>query len=303
MTFPRRLVRSACVLIVALLSIAPVSAQAPAREKPAVNKGLIWKIERNGRTGWLVGSIHSLPSDFYPLPVSMTDAFSQSDMLVEELDINEATNPITAAMMLAKATFPPGTTLSSQLSPETLAKATAALPKFGLDIQVVQQFKPWMVSMMIEALRLQRLGFDPAFGIDKHFQDAAAKAGKQFQALETATEQLSFLDGLSARTQDLMLRESVDGPDEEFTKTINALTGAWRAGDAAALEKLALMDVKQAQEVYDSLIVGRNRQWIPKIDACVQARKCFVVVGAAHMVGPDGLVALMKQKGYSAAQQ
>ena len=193
--------------------------------------------------------------------------------------------------------------MSSQISPETAAKLTPALPKFGLDIQSVQQFKPWMVSLMIDALRLQRMGFNPAFGIDKHFQDAAAKAGKQFQALETASEQISFLDGLSARTQELMLRESVESPDEEFTKTINALTTTWRAGDAAGLEKLALSDVKQAPEVYDSLIAGRNRQWIPKIDACVQARRCFVVVGAAHMVGKDGLVALLKQRGYALTQQ
>ena len=299
----RRFIRRACVLIIALLSTSVVSTQAPVRERPVVNKGLIWKIERSGRTGWLVGSIHSLPEGFYPLPAAMMEAFSQSEVLIEELDIDEASNPIAAAMMLAKATYPAGTTLSSQISPDTAAKVTAALPKFGLDIQAVQQFKPWMISLMVEALRLQRLGFNPALGIDKHFQEAAAKAGKQFQALETANEQISFLDGLSARTQDLMLRESVEGPDEEFTKTINALTNAWRAGDAAWLEKLAMMDVKQAPEVYDSLIAGRNRQWIPKIDACVQSRKCFVVVGAAHLVGKDGLVALMREKGYSAAQQ
>ena len=72
-----------------------------------------------------------------------------------------------------------------------------------------------MVSLTVQTLALQRIGFDPAFGIDKHFQDAAAKAGKRFMALETAREQIEFLDRLSPKTQDLMLRESIESADAE----------------------------------------------------------------------------------------
>ena len=162
--------------------------------------------------------------------------------------------------------------------------------------------KPWMVSLTIQTLALQRIGFDPAFGIDKHFQDAASKAGKRFLALETAAEQIEFLDRLSPKMQDQMLRESIESADAEQAE-IKAIAAAWRAGDAAAVERLALESLKDAQEVYQSLLVDRNRRWLPKIESCVQGRSCFVVVGAAHLVGSEGLVALLKQRGYTVEQQ
>jgi uncharacterized protein YbaP (TraB family) len=158
-----------------------------------------------------------------------------------------------------------------------------------------------MVSITIETIALQQLGFDPAHGIDKHFRDAATAAGKRFVALETAEEQIGFLDGLSPGTQDAMLKESVEGIQAEQTE-IRALARAWRAGDAATVERIALKGLSESPEVYNALLRDRNRRWVPQIESCVQTRACFVVVGAAHLVGPEGLVALLKARGYAVEQ-
>jgi uncharacterized protein YbaP (TraB family) len=277
-----------------------LAGQSAPRDAPRTDKGLIWQFEREGRTGWLVGSIHMATADFYPLPASMSEAFGRADVLVEEINLDEASSPAFAALVLSKAMYPAGTTLSSQLSPETAKILAAGLARNGLAIELLQQFKPWMVALTLQQLALQRMGLDPALGIDKHFSDAAAKTGKPLIGLETPAQQIDFLDGLSAPTQDQMLRESIE--ETELTE-IKAIISAWRAGDATVVERLTVASLKDAPEVYQRVLVERNRRWIPAIEDCVQKRRCFVVVGAAHLVGPDGLVTLLKQRGYKVEQR
>ena len=310
-TLPRSM-RYTAALVAALLCAAtnPSRAQglaAVARpqavESRGTSRGLIWKVERDGKQAWLVGSLHLLTPDFYPLPASMEQAFAKSDVLMEEIDMNEASDPQLAASILSKAMNPPGTTLSGQLSKETITVVSAWLTNMGLSLDSLQPLKPWMVAVTVQTLALQRMGFDPALGLDKHFQDGATRGGKRLQPLETALEQISFLDGLSPKTQDLMLRESVQSAESEQLQ-IKSIAAAWRSGDVAAMERIALSDMKDAPEVYDMLLVSRNRRWVPKVEACMQSnRSCFIVVGAAHLVGPDGLVALLQQRGHSIVQQ
>ena len=275
---------------------AQAAAQAPAR-------GLLWKVDRDGRQAWLVGSLHLLPPDFYPLPDSLERAFAASDALMEEVDLDSADDPAVARTILSKAMNPPGVTLSSQLSKESLAAVTGLLSKAGLPISMLEQMKPWMVSMTLQALALQRIGFDPALGIDKHFADAAKRTRKPLLPLETVVEQIDFLDGLNPTTQDRMLRETIEALDTEMTQ-VREIAAAWRAGDAAAMERVTLADMKDAPDVYELLLAGRNRRWVPQIEGCMQTyRSCFVVVGAAHLIGSDGVPTLLKARGYTITQQ
>jgi uncharacterized protein YbaP (TraB family) len=86
--------------------------------------------------------------------------------------------------------------------------------------------------------------------------------------------------------------------------SVAAMIGAWRNGDAAALEKMALSSFDGYRGAYTSLIVERNNNWVPQIEACMaKPQPCFVVVGAAHLVGPDGLLTLLQKKGYRIEQQ
>ena len=295
----KRLIASLAAL---LLSVAALSGQTPQRPAEPSGKGFIWKMERNGRVGWLVGSLHLATPDFYPLPDTMEQAFARADTLVEEIDMAEAASPDFTAMVLSKALYPAGTTLASQISADTYNLVNAWLTRSGMAIAPFQQMKPWMVSITLQTLALQRIGFDPAHGIDEHFRNGATRTGKRFVALETAAEQIDYLDRLTPRTQDVMLRESVESADTEMVE-IKALAAAWRAGDAVTVERIALAGLNDAPEVYQSLLTDRNRKWMPAIESCVQTRSCFVVVGAAHLVGKDGLIAMLKAQGYSVEQQ
>lgn len=304
MTTFRRLTLAclAAALVAATMSVPAAQTPPPAAAQAASGRGFIWEIARDGRTGWLVGSLHLATPEFYPLPASMEQAFARADTLMEEIDMDEAASPAFASVVLSKAMYPAGTTLESQVSKETFTRASEWLARSGLPLAAFQQMKPWMVSLTVQTLALQRLGFDPAHGIDKHFRDGATRDGKRFVALETAAEQIDFLDGLSPATQDVMLRESLESIETELAE-IKALAAAWRAGDAAAVERIALAGFADAPEVYKSLLVDRNHRWMPEIESCIQTRACFVVVGAAHLVGTDGLVALLRARGYSVEQR
>jgi uncharacterized protein len=287
-------VRLACVLA-SVASIAPaIRAAAPA--------SFVWKATGQGNTVYLGGSIHMLTADFYPLSPAFERAFSDSDLLVEEVDFAEMTATEVQMQALMRAMLPSGQTLDKVLAPATLALVNKAAADVGAPMEALQRMKPWMIALTLEGLTLTKAGFDPDLGIDKHFYDRARAEGKGVQGLETVAYQLSRLDEMTMEQQERMLTQSLKELDTEKA-SVGKLTSAWKTGDAAAVERVVLADLKADPLLYQRLLVERNKNWVPKIEALF-ARKthALVLVGAAHLVGPDGLVAMLKAKGYTIEQ-
>ena len=274
----------------------------PAAASGESGKGFLWRIERAGRVGWLVGSIHVLTPDYYPLPETMEKAFLRSTTLMEEADISEMTSPEVVKLLTTKAIYTDGETLKTQLSPDTYRLMTERLAKFGLPVETFERMRPWMMTLTLVAAEMKRAGFDPELGVDRHFFDKAARHGKKFQTLETLAEQLELFAGLSPRLQESMLRDTLKSLDNEISQ-MKTVADMWRSGDAAGLERIVLAPMMKEPALYDAMIVQRNRNWIPRIEACLDGGHCFVVVGAAHLIGPDGLLAALQQKGYSVQQE
>jgi len=297
--------RAARVILVlaGLVAAVPPALAQNAPSAAANGRGLIWTVERDGRTGWLVGSLHLLTADAYPLPAALDEAFARADVLVEEVNPDELKEPAAAMQLLAKAMYPPGTTLQSQVSKETFDKIARRAAAAGLPIERLQSFKPWMVALTLVGLEMQRGGFDASLGLDQHFRARAPAAGKTVRTLETALEQIDFLEGLSPQLQDGLVAATLDGAETELAQ-LQRIAAAWKAGDPAPIERLLLIDMKSVDaKVYDTLVVGRNRRWVPKLEECFATQRCFVVVGAAHLVGPDGLVTMLRAKGYTVTQK
>jgi uncharacterized protein YbaP (TraB family) len=170
-------------------------------------------------------------------------------------------------------------------------------------MEALQRFKPWMLALTLEGLELASAGFDPQLGLDKHFYDLAKESGKAVQGLETVDFQLSRLDGMTAEQQDRMLAQTLKEIDTE-KGSVAKLTTAWKTGDAGAVERLVLGSLKVEPALYERLLVERNKNWLPKIEALFsRSGHALVLVGAAHLVGPDGLLAMLKAKGYRIEQQ
>ena len=115
--------------------------------------------------------------------------------------------------------------------------------------------------------------------------------------------QIDRFDTMPEALQEQMLRSTLSELEVQ-RNSVATMIRAWRQGDAAALEKMALSSFDGYRGAYTSLIVERNNNWVPQIEACMaKPQPCFVVVGAAHLVGPDGLLTLLQKKGYRIEQQ
>lgn len=265
-------------------------------------RSFAWKVTGRPGTIYLVGSVHLLTKDFYPLNAALENAYKDSDLLVEEVDIAEMTGAGSQFAMLARGMQPSSQPLDQALSAATLALLDRKASELGMPIEALKQFKPWMIALTLEALQWQKAGFDPELGLDKHFYEQARRDGKAVQGLETVEYQLSRFDEMPMKLQDHLLAETLKSMDTERAN-MATLMAAWRTGDARTVERIVLKDLQTEPELYQRLLVERNRNWLPKIDALFARRgNAMVVVGAAHLVGPDGLLAMLRAKGYRVEQ-
>jgi hypothetical protein len=286
-----------CALI--LLSVASIQAQ----EKATIeNKGCLWKIKSKNNTVYLLGSVHVLKKENYPLPAAMDKAFEDADKLVLEVDLGTFEQPAVQGMILSKALYADNKTLQDNLSKEAYDLIKTRISELGLNIDQFNRLEPWFVALTTTVLKLQKLGFDANYGVDKYFFDKAKKANKEVLAFETAEYQIARFDEMSARTQELYLQQVLKELDST-EKGFNEIVGAWAKGDIDSLDNLLSKSLKEFPELYERLLVERNKNWIPKIEEFLQKDKNYlVVVGAAHLAGKDSVLNLLKAKGFTIEQ-
>jgi uncharacterized protein YbaP (TraB family) len=268
----------------------------------AQNRDFIWKASRGPSVVYLVGSVHLLSKDYYPLSPALDKAFKDTDLLVEELHLGQMAQVESQMTILMRGMLPSGQSLDKVVSPATFALVSERVKSLGLPIEPLSRFKPWALALTLLGLEWQAAGFDAELGLDKHFYDQAVTAGKEVQGLETIEFQISQFDEMSMEEQDRMLASTLRELETEKA-AVTTLANAWKAGDAATVEKIVLQELRKEPGMYQRLLVDRNKNWMPKIEALFSRKgRSFVVVGAAHLVGPDGLLALLKAKGYAIEQ-
>ena len=282
------------IVLVALTLVATAHA--------AQAKTFAWKATGKGGTIYLIGSIHVMSDSFYPLNPALEAAFKDSDLLVEEVDLAEMLDPMAQMGILTKGMLPSNQSLDKVLSPATMALVKKATGDLGAAGGPLMRFKPWMLAIALQGLELQKAGYDPELGLDKHFYDQAKASGKAVQGLETADYQISVFDGMTMEQQERLLAQTLKELETELA-SVGKLADAWKSGDAPTVERIVQSELKAEPQMYQRLLVDRNKAWLPKIEALfARTGRALVVVGAAHLVGPDGLVAMLKAKGYTVEQ-
>jgi len=285
------------VLLVASLVLAAqqaITAQA---------RNFLWKASNQQGMVYLVGSVHLLAKEYYPLNPAFEAALNESDLLVEELDLGEMLAPESQMALLTRGLLPAGQSLEKVVSPSTMDVVTRRVVALGLPLEPLKRFKPWSLALTLLALEWQKAGFEAELGLDKYFYDRAKEGGKAVQGLETVAFQISRFDDMSMADQDRLLLQSLKELDTEVA-AVTTLANAWKAGDAATVERVVLQDVKSDPLLYRRLVVERNQTWLPRIEALFgRSKPAVVVVGAAHLVGPDGILAALRAKGYTLEQR
>jgi uncharacterized protein YbaP (TraB family) len=265
----------------------------------AATPSFVWKAtSKQGGIVYLAGSVHLLSANYYPLNPAFDAAFTASDLLVEEVDLGDMRSPESQMLMLTRGMLPAGQSLEKIVSAATYELVSAKIEALGLPRGPLNQFKPWALALTLQLLEWQKAGFNADLGLDKHFYDLAVATKKSVQGLETVAFQISRFDEMSMELQDRFLSETLE--ELEATKAaVTKLADAWKSGDAAAVESIVLSDLKGEPEIYQRLLVDRHRTWLPKLEALFsRPRPAFVVVGAAHLVGEDGLLEMLRSKGY-----
>ncbi len=288
------------VLLASLVFAA--SATDPARAQ-APKHNFLWKVQSKTGVLYLAGSVHALTPDIYPLDPAFQKAFDASGALVEEISLADADTVSALPLLMAKGMYRDGRTFDQVVSKETAALVAERLKVMPGVADLIKPLKPWVITLLLTAVQMQQSGLDASLGLDKHFFDKATASRKEVIALETAESQLDLFDTMPDGVQEQMLRSTLNDLNAGDAE-LKSMVASWRRGDAAGIEKILLGGFNSLPGAYQALLVNRNRNWLPQLDACLtRATPCFVVVGAAHLVGPDGLLALLAKKGYRLEQQ
>lgn len=276
-------------LLTALLTVLLVnvaSAEAP-----------VWKVSDEQYTLYIGGTIHVLDAGDYPLPEAFERAYRAADRLVFEADMQSAGTLGFQQRLLEAALYTDGSNLASHLRPDTLERLRDFMHQRGIPLETVLPFRVGMLVTLLTVNELQRQGIQGR-GVDQFFNDRAVRDGKPVSALETLEQQIRFVAQMGTGEENQIVLQTLEQL-EDFAHEFEQLKAAWREGDTAQLEAIALDDFKAFPAAYASMLVDRNRAWMPQIQTMLANREIeYLLVGVLHLVGPDSVLAMLEEQGY-----
>jgi hypothetical protein len=288
-------------------------AQAPAGTCADPGSSLLWQvtgndIDQRGLTLHLFGSIHLGKPEFYPLHPRIESTFRAADKLVFEIDPLAAAEPENALRMQLRGMLPSGQTLVDVVSPQALDNLRGVLARFGIPLENFMTMKPWLLTLFLANVQASTLGYSAEHGLEGYFM-AQRAPGTAIGELETLEQQVDMLDSLDP---EMLLGYSLQDFDDSAVE-IEALIGAWRCADLAALSERLFSDLKAFEQesdpaqraaleaLYRRIYTDRNVVMANGIHALAQGDNgaVFVVVGSAHLLGVGSVVELLQERGYT----
>lgn len=282
---------------------APAAAAAPATVLPATGAGpALWVVKDADSTLYLFGTVHVLKPTTAWGSAKVDAAFNAASDIYFEIS-----NPDDQAAMvplIQQYGVSPQTPLSSLLTPAEIADLDAAAKTIGASAAQLDVFRPWLAGLSLSMAPLVKAGYDPASGVELIFKSRAQAAGKPIHGFETIDEQVRVLATLPEEAQLEFLRSTLESFDSAATE-LDTLVEAWAAGDTATLQKVGVDEMKtEAPAIYDALLTRRNAGFADDIQGLLAGSGvAFIAVGAAHLVGPDSVQAMLETRGVTVEQQ
>ena len=273
----------------------------PAATVPATANPALWRVSDTDTTIYLFGTVHVLPPTLEWRTDKIDKALAESKAVYFETDLDPAPNEI-LTLLQKLGMYPPSERLSDKLSEEDRAAFEKAANDLGLPAFQLDTMRPWLAGITLAEAMITKAGYDATSGVERKLAPSAIGAGKQIRRLETIEQQLLAFADVSEKAQLRFLMDGVRQMDEEAA-VLDNMVKAWAAGDIGQLEKIMIEeDFQEMPEIYDALLVKRNRNWAKQIDELVDAEAgtFFIAVGAAHLVGKDSVIAMLKPIGHTA---
>ncbi|WP_221800704.1 TraB/GumN family protein [Oceanobacter mangrovi] len=258
----------------------------------------VWQVSKNGSHIYLAGTIHLLKPSDYPLPDEYETAFQHSDRLVFETDIGKLNTPELQQLVAQTMLAGPEETIDKVLSPRTYSALMLEFGKRGMSLQQLRPFKVSLAILTLTVAEMKARGLT-ASGVDEYFYQRALEQGKALGMLESVQQQIDFLANMGKGSEDEMVSQTLRDLQEIETKLAD-MVAAWRNGNTERMNQELVEDMRiNYPQVYQQLLVTRNNNWLPGIERLfAEDGTELVMVGAAHLVGPDGLLARLQQAGY-----
>lgn len=279
-------------------AVEPAAEQAAAETPP---KPAIWKIADADTTVYLFGTVHVLPPSLTWHSPAVDQALEESKAVYFETDTEG--DPMAFRDIIQRlGLYEPSERLSDRLSLEDLELLKSALAKLELPLVALESMRPWYAGVVIGEAVVRRAGYDVTSGVESVMRPAATAAGKEIRFLETVEQQMASFATLPEAVQIKFLVNGLAEIDNA-TQELGALVEAWKIGDTETLDKLLIEDdLAVLPELHDALLKKRNAEWAPKIDALVKSEPgaFLVAVGAAHLIGKDSVIEMLKPMGYAA---
>ena len=263
----------------------------------------LWRVSKGAHSLFIGGTIHVLRKTDFPLPAAFDDAFDQSSKIVFETDVAATESPVFGQQMMERLMYSDGRTLADGLTPKTYQQLEKFCMERGVPILMFQQMRPPAAVLTLMMLELQRLGISNT-GVDSHYFQRAQAEHKHIGELETAAEQLEFVANIGKGREDDFVRYSLKDM-QELEMVMGELTSAWREGDQQKMAALSLDEMrKEFPGMYQQLLVDRNTNWLPRIESMLKDPGVeLVLVGALHLVGEEGVLAMLRERGYRLEQR
>ena len=281
----------ACTLMLTVLVV-------PAAAEPA-----IWHLMDEDSDIYIFGTVHILPPEMEWQSPEMAAAFANADTIWFEAPALDPDAQLETIQLITRYGMnEPGNSLSDQLSEEARALLEEIVSGLGIGAGNLEGMRPWLAAMTVSLSYIQSQGYDPTSGVDYVLWQEASAAGKDIAYFETLEQQVRFLADLPSEIEvaylEQMLRDFEGAGDE-----LDRLVTAWETGDIATIDAVMNGETREAApELHETLLVGRNRNWIQTIEETLEGSGShFMAVGAAHIAGPQGVVELLRAEGFEIA--
>jgi len=267
----------------------------------AIAKSTVWKVSKNNDHVFIGGTIHVLPEE-QSMPIEFINAYNSTEQLILEAQLPDPNDVAAQQAMITQMSYNNGINLQNKLTPETFKLLTNYFSTIGSDVNQFTSFKPGFVITIMALIELQRAEISGE-GVDAYFETQATKDNKKINYLETADMQFTMLSQLGEGYEDEFILANLE-LNSSFSEFFGLVLDAWQVGDSVRLESI-INDAALESDAksYDALFSARNKNWVPKIEAMFNNKhKELVLVGAGHLFGKDGLLGLLKAKGYTLEQ-
>lgn len=259
-----------------------------------------WRVDGKRGSVYLFGSVHFGRPSFFPLPAAINQAFDRSDVLAVEVDITQIDPKRAERALMQHGQLPAGQTLRALLSPQTYEQLTKVCARRGLPVSAFERFQPWFAALQLVLSEIRASPLEQSLGLDLHFLKRVGQ--HRIDELESFEGQLRLSAEASLAEQAALLARTLEDL-ESSQDYLMSLASAWQRGDLAALQS-SLVEPFQSdpltQSLYQQMFVERNRAMTSAIEAYLGSNETvFFVVGAGHLIGPDGIVSRLNQLGYS----